>query len=341
MWWRRNKKAKGAAGGESAQAEAATKGPPRFLDPEVLARIGSLELLARAVVEGFISGLHRSPFTGFSTEFAEYRQYNPGDDLRYLDWRLLGRTDRYFIKKYRADTNAQVTLLVDTSASMRYAGGSGRVTKLQYAQFLAAALAHLAARQQDAVGLVGFGEQVHTHVPALNRTGHMRTVYGRLAALEAGGETRLADALHETAERLTRRGVVVLVSDFYDEPERLASAFQHLRFRGHDVIAFHVLDRTEVEFDFDDAVLLLEDSETGGADARAAGRGGERLPRAPEPRTSKRCAGRCAANRVDYEQVTTDSPLDFALFSFLSRRAGRRIDECWVLEFWALVLTNT
>jgi uncharacterized protein (DUF58 family) len=322
MWWRRNKKAKDADGGESVQAAASAGGSPRFLDPEVLARIGSLELLARAVVEGFISGLHRSPFTGFSTEFAEYRQYNPGDDLRHLDWRLLGRTDRYFIKKYRADTNAQLTLLVDTSGSMGYAGGGAGVTKLQYAQFLAAALAHLAARQQDAVGLVGFGGRVHTHVPALNRTGHMRTVYGRLAALEAGGETGLAEALHGTAERLTRRGVVVLVSDFYDDPERLADAFRHLRFRGHDVLAFHLLDRREVEFDFDDAVLLLEDAETA-----------EQLPVLPDvvaggyrARLSAHVEAlrrMCAANRVDYEQVTTDQPLDFALFSFLSRRAGK------------------
>src|ERR1044071_6182771 len=205
MWWRRDKKAKTSDAG-SAAAESAARGAPRFLDPEVLARIGSLELLARAVVEGFIAGLHRSPFTGFSTEFTEYRQYNPGDDLRYLDWRLLGRTDRFFIKKYRADTNAQVTLLVDTSGSMNYAGRGGGVTKLQYAQFLAASLAHLAARQQDAVGLVAFGQEIHTHVPALNRTGHMRTVYGRLSALGAGGETRLAEALHATADRLTRRG---------------------------------------------------------------------------------------------------------------------------------------
>ncbi|HEX8503298.1 MAG TPA: DUF58 domain-containing protein [Pyrinomonadaceae bacterium] len=322
MWWRRNRKAKAAAGGEPAQPAAAVAGgTPRFLDPEVLARIGSLELLARAVVEGFIAGLHRSPFTGFSTEFAEYRQYNPGDDLRHLDWRLLGRTDRYFIKKYRADTNAQVTLLVDTSGSMGYAG-RGPVTKLRYAQFLAAALAHLAARQQDAVGLTAFGERVHTHVPALNRAGHMRTVYGRLAALEAGGETRLAAALHETAERLTRRGVVVLVSDFYDDPGRLADAFRHLRFRGHDLLAFHLLDRREVEFDFGDAVLLLEDSETA-----------EQLPVLPDVVADgyrERLAahveslrGMCAANRVDYEQLTTDAPLDFALFSFLSRRAGK------------------
>jgi uncharacterized protein (DUF58 family) len=322
VWWRRNRKDKSQAAGEPAGPAQAAGGSPRFLDPDVLARIGSLELLARAVVEGFISGLHRSPFTGFSTEFAEYRQYNAGDDLRYLDWRLLGRTDRYFIKKYRADTNAQVTLLVDTSGSMGYAGAVGGLTKLRYAQFLAAALAHLAARQQDAVGLVGFGEAIHTHVPALNRTGHMRTIYGRLSALEAGGETRLSRSLHEVAERLTRRGVVILISDFYDEPGRLADAFQHLRFRGHDLIAFHLLDRREVEFDFDDAVLLLEDSETA-----------EQLPVLPdvvadgyrERLTAHVEALRqtCAANRVDYEQVTTDSPLDFALFSFLSRRAGK------------------
>jgi uncharacterized protein (DUF58 family) len=319
MWWKRNKKVKEEdAGG----AESSARGAPRFLDPEVLARIGSLELLARAVVEGFIAGLHRSPFTGFSTEFTEYRQYNPGDDLRYLDWRLLGRTDRFFIKKYRADTNAQVTLLVDTSGSMRYAGAAGGVTKLQYAQFLAASLAHLAARQQDAVGLTAFGSDVHTHVPALSRTGHMRTVYGRLSALEAAGETRLAEALHLTADRLTRRGLVVIVSDFYESPEALAGAFQHLRFRGHDVIAFHVLDRGEVEFEFDDALLLLEDSETA-----------EQMPVLPgvvargyrERVTAHVEALRrtCAANRVDYELVTTDRPLDFALFSFLSRRAGK------------------
>src|SRR5918997_3270513 len=253
MWWNRNKKSQSETTAETSPAPAFAPGPARFLDPAVLARIGSLELLARAVVEGFIAGLHRSPFTGFSTEFTEYRQYNAGDDLRYLDWRLLGRTHRFFIKKYRADTNAQVTLLVDTSGSMRYAGVEGGVTKLQYAQFLAASLAHLAARQQDAVGLTAFGADVHTHVPALNRTGHMRTVYGRLSTLEAAGETRLSEALHPTADRLTRRGVVVLVSDFYESPEQLARALQHLRFRDHDRLAFHVLDPKEVEFEFEDS----------------------------------------------------------------------------------------
>jgi len=295
--------------------------PARFLDPELLARIGSLELLARAVVEGFMSGLHRSPFTGFSTEFTEYRQYNPGDDLRYLDWRLLGRTDRYFIKKYRADTNTQCHLLIDTSASMNYAHSSS-ITKLQYAQYLAASLAYLLNRQQDAVGMVAFADKVHTHVPARNRTGHMRTIFGHLSLLEAGGETNLTESLHQLAEILTRRGIVVIISDFYDQPERLQEAFQHLRFKGHDLVAFHVLDQNELDFDFTDPVLLLEDAETQ-----------EQMPVLPDVVMSgyrdrmrkhvedlRLCA---AANKVDYEMLTTKQPLDFALFSFLSRRAGK------------------
>jgi uncharacterized protein (DUF58 family) len=295
--------------------------PTRFLDPELLARVGSLELLARAVVEGFMSGLHRSPFTGFSTEFTEYRQYNPGDDLRYLDWRLLARTDRYFIKKYRADTNTQCHLLVDTSASMNYAHASS-VTKLQYAQFLAASLAYLLNRQQDAVGLVAFADKVHTHVPARNRTGHMRTVFGHLSMLQAAGETHLAESLHQLAEILTRRGIVVIISDFYDQTDRLQEAFQHLRFKGHDLVAFHVLDQNELDFDFTDPVLLLEDAETQ-----------EQMPVLPDvvmsgyrERMREHVDGmrRCAANnKVDYEMLTTKQPLDFALFSFLSRRAGK------------------
>jgi uncharacterized protein (DUF58 family) len=286
----------------------------RFLDPELLARVGSLELLARSVVEGFMSGLHRSPFTGFSTEFTEYRQYNPGDDLRYLDWRLLARTDRYFIKKYRADTNTQCHLLIDAHASS--------VTKLQYAQFLAASLAYLLSRQQDAVGLVGFADKVHTHVPARNRTGHMRTIFGNLSLLHPGGETDLAASLHQLAEILTRRGIVVVISDFYDQPDRLGEAFQHLRFKGHDTVAFQVLDQNELDFDFNDAVLLLEDAETQ-----------EQMPVLPDVvmdgyRERMRrhvdemrlCA---ASNNVDYELLTTKQPLDFALLSFLSRRAGK------------------
>jgi uncharacterized protein (DUF58 family) len=319
IWPRRNKQAQQPTA--VTEAATATYTPARFLDPELLARIGSLELLARAVVEGFMSGLHRSPFTGFSTEFTEYRQYNQGDDLRYLDWRLLGRTDRYFIKKYRADTNTQCHLLVDTSASMKYASGTS-ISKMQYAQFLAASIAYLLNRQQDSVGLVAFDRKVHTHVPARNRTGHMRTIFGHLSQLQAGEETNLADSLHQLAEILTRRGIVVIISDFYDDPDRLKEAFQHLRFKGHDLVAFHVLDQNELDFRFDDPVLLLEDAETQ-----------EQMPVLPDIVMNgyrervrrhvdemRQCA---ASNNVDYEMMTTKQPLDYALFSFLSRRSGK------------------
>ena len=306
------------------ERQAAAPGPPssalpRFLAPEILARISSLELLARAVVEGFISGLHRSPHTGFSTEFAEYRQYLPGDDLRHLDWRLLGRTDRYFIKKYRADTNAQCHILVDASASMRYS--TGPVTKLQYAQFLASSLAYLANLQQDAVGLIAFDEGVRTHVPAHSRSGHMRTIFGRMEQLEPGSETRLAKVLHEAAERITRRGIVILISDMYDDPEEVLKSLQHLRFKGNDLIVFHVLDRNELEFEFGEPVLL-EDVETE-----------EQMHVLPDVlaegyrETMRAHVGRlrdgAAANRIDYELLTTDRPLDYALFSFLAKRARR------------------
>ena len=318
IWPKRNRQTQEPVAVPPSATAAFT--PARFLDPELLARINSLELLARAVVEGFMSGLHRSPYTGFSTEFTEYRQYNQGDDLRYLDWRLLGRTDRYFIKKYRADTNTQCHVLVDTSASMGYA--SGTVSKLQYAQFLAASIAYLLNRQQDSVGLVAFDQKVHTHVPARNRTGHMRTIFGYLSKLEAGGETKLAQSLHQLAEILTRRGIVVVISDFYDDPERLKESFQHLRFKGHDLVAFHVLDQNELDFSFTDPVLLLEDSETQ-----------EQMPVLPDVvmngyrermnrhiNEMRDCA---TANHVDYEMLTTRQPLDYALFSFLSRRSGK------------------
>jgi len=241
----------------------------------------------------------------------------PGDDLRYLDWKLLGRTDRYYIKKYRADTNAQCHILIDASASMRYT--TGEITKLQYAQFLGSSLAYLANKQQDAVGLIAFDEQVRTHVPALSRTGHMRTVFGRMGELEAGRETRLSAMLHEAAERITRRGIIVVLSDFYDEPEEIIKALQHLRFKGNDLIVFHILDKNELDFDFTEPVLL-EDAETEEQihvlpDVLADGY------RATFRRHLDAVRDGCARNKIDYELLTTDKPLDYALFSFLAKRA--------------------
>ncbi len=319
MWWQRKTETEQpakAAAQSSAPAVSSTS-INRFLAPEVLASINSLELLARTVVEGFIAGLHRSPFTGFSTEFAEYRQYLPGDDLRYLDWKLLGRTDRYYIKKYRADTNSQCHIIIDASGSMRYA--TGPVSKLQYAQFLGSSLAYLINRQQDAVGLIAFDETVRTHVPAHARTGHMRTIFGRMEQLEPGNETKLSSVLHEVAERITRRGIIVVLSDLYDDAEAVISALQHLRFKGNDVIVFQLLDKNELDFDFTDPVLL-EDAETE-----------EQLHVLPDVLADgyrqtinahvARLKEGCAANKIDYELLTTDKPLDFALFSFLAKRA--------------------
>ena len=289
----------------------------RFLPPEVLARIESLELIARSVVEGFISGLHRSPYLGFSTDFAEHREYMPGDDLRHLDWKLLARTDRLYIKKYQGDTNSQLHLLVDASASMNYA--SAGVTKLQYAQYLASSLAYLGVRQHDSVGLHVFDEETIEHVPPGARTGHLRTVLGVIERVLPGRGTRLIDQLHRLAELLTRRGIIVLISDLYEEPPSLIEALEHLRFKGNEVVVFHVLDRQELDFDFTEP-LVIEDAENE-----------EQIHVLPdELRDEYRRAVRlhidalregAARNRIDYEVLRTSEALDAALFSYLARRS--------------------
>src|SRR5262245_25119104 len=317
MNWRKDRKSETTGAPSNGQTAQAYSAIPRFLAPEVLAKISSLELLSRTVVEGFISGLHRSPYTGFSTEFAEYRQYMPGDDLRYLDWRLLWRTDRYYIKKYRADANAQCHILIDASASMRYT--TTGISKLQYAQFLGSSLAYLANKQQDAVGLIAFDQEVRTHIPAQSRTGHMQTIFGWMERLEAGNETRLSQMLHLAAERITRRGIIVVISDFYDEPEAIISALQHLRFKGNDVIVFHVLDKNETEFEFTEPVLL-EDSETEEEIHVLPDLLAEGYRKAVSEHIERLREG-AAQNKIDYELLTTDKPLDIALFSFLAKRA--------------------
>ncbi len=324
MWWRTKGKRETGSGDLGFNDRQGAPNPQpnasqRFIPPEILASISSLELLARTVVEGFISGLHRSPFTGFSTEFAEYRQYLPGDDLRHLDWKLFGRTDRYFIKKYRADTNSQCHILIDASTSMSYT--TGAVSKLQYARFLAAALAYLANRQQDAVGLIAFDREVRTHIPAYNRSGHLRTLFGHMEQLIPVNETRVAAVLHQVAERITKRGIIIVISDFYDDPDEIIEALQHLRFKGNDVIAFHVLDRNEAEFNFTEPVLL-KDVETEEMihvmpDVLAEGY------RETFSNHLRRLREGAAQNRIDYELLTTDKPLDASLFSFLARRSSQ------------------
>ncbi|MEW6213311.1 MAG: DUF58 domain-containing protein [Acidobacteriota bacterium] len=289
----------------------------RFLSPTVLARIGSLELVARSVVEGFISGLHRSPHIGFSTDFAEHRQYMPGDDVRHLDWKLLARTDRLYIKKYQGDTNTQVHLLIDSSASMGY--HSAEVTKLQFAQYLASSLAYLCIRQHDPVGLIAFDDEVVEHVPPRSVSGHLRTVLGVIERLSARRGTSLSEQLHRTAELLTRRGIIVLISDLYDDTESIVNGLEHLRFQGNDVIVFQVFDRQELEFDFREPVVL-EDSETEEQLHVLPDVIREDYLRAVNNHLSALREG-AARNRIDYELLKTSEPLDAALFSYLARRA--------------------
>ena len=231
-------------------------GEARFLDPAIVARLGTIDLKARTIVEGFLTGLHRSPYKGFSVEFAEYRQYLPGDDLATLDWKVYARSDRHFVKKYEEETNLICHLLLDVSASMGY--GSGPVTKLQYGSYLAGALAYLMNRQRDAFGLIAFDAGITSLVPASARTGHLRAVLLALERLKLGAHTNIAKPLHDLAAAVRRRGLVVLVSDLLDDPRQVLDGLKHFRYRGTDVIVFQVLDPFELKFPFEQAARFRD-----------------------------------------------------------------------------------
>jgi len=224
----------------------------RFLDPAVIARLGTMELKARTVVEGFLSGLHRSPYKGFSVEFAEYRQYLPGDDLSTLDWKVYARTDRHYIKKYEEETNLECHLLLDVSASMAYRGGAP-MSKLEYGSVLAASLAFLMNRQRDATGLIAFDERIAFRLPASARPGHLHALLLGLEHLKPGTRSDVGRPLHQLAEALVKRSLVVLISDLLDDPEPIIKGLRHLRFRGTDVVVFQVLDPHELTFPFQGA----------------------------------------------------------------------------------------
>ena len=289
----------------------------RFVDPVVLARVGNLELVARAVVDGFINGLHRSPYFGASVDFAEHRGYTPGDDIRRVDWKLFGRTDRFYIKEYEADTNANFAVLLDVSKSMGF--GSRGITKLEYSQILAGCLTYLVHRQRDRVGFAAFDREVVEYVPPSAK--HMDTtlhVLDRLKPLRPG---ELATPMKQLAEHFSRRGLMVLVSDFYEDPEEVVDAVTPLRFRGNDLIVFHVLDPSELEFGFTDA-QAFEDLESG-----------EQMPVVPDAMRKEYLSlvtahtqalqQRFSEVRVDYTLLDTSKPLDHALYKYLGGREKR------------------
>jgi uncharacterized protein (DUF58 family) len=286
----------------------------RFVDPVVLSRIGNLELVARNVVDGFINGMHRSPYFGASVDFAEHRGYVAGDDIRRVDWRLYARTDRYYIKEYEADTNANFSVLLDVSKSMGF--GTTGVTKLEYGKMLAGCLTYLVHKQRDRVGLVAFDSDIIEHVPPSAK--HMDVVLQVLDRLKPSAPGNLTAPLHKMAEHFGRRGVLVLISDLYEEPDTVLEAIAPLRFRGNDIVVFHLLDPAELDFTFD-RPSSFEDLESS-----------EQIPVVPEALAEQYRAlvrahidgltERFSANRIDYTLVNTSSPLDHALFSYLTTR---------------------
>ena len=285
----------------------------RFVDPKILARIGNLELLARTVVDGFINGLHRAPYFGASIDFAEHRGYVAGDDIRRVDWRLYARTDRYYIKQYEADTNTNFCLIMDISKSMNF--GSRGVTKLEYASYLGACLAYLASRQRDRVGCITFDSEVVNYVPPSAK--HFDVL---LHTLDRARAERRGDltSLKDMAQHFKRRSIVVLISDFYEDPGAILEAIKPLHFLGNDLIAFHVLDPAELDFGFEDA-SSFEDLESG-----------EQIPVVPQSFAAEyrqliqnhieSLKTKFSEVRVDYMLASTAEPLDKSLFSYLSAR---------------------
>ncbi len=292
----------------------------QFLDPVVLSRIDNLELLARTVVDGFLHGLHRSPHLGLSLDFAEHRAYMPGDDIRRMDWRLFARTDRFFVKLFDAETSADFIVLLDVSRSMSF--GTHHVSKLDYARYLAACLTFFSQKQRDRVGLATFDHEVVEYIPPSTR--HLELILYALDQAEPGRPGDLTAPLRQIGEKLSHRGIVLLISDFYEDPDSVMEASRHLRYRGHDLIVFHVLDPAEIDFPFQEA-SSFQDLESG-----------QMIPVVPdelaeEYRTlvhehTAELERRFKASQIDYALLNTVRPLDFALFQYLpSRERLRRV----------------
>ncbi|MGA2030885.1 MAG: DUF58 domain-containing protein [Thermoguttaceae bacterium] len=289
----------------------------RFLEPQALARVKNLAVVARGVVEGFISGLHSSPYKGFSVEFAEHREYTAGDDPRHLDYRMLARTDRLYIKQYEEETNMRVQILLDTSGSMGYRF-QPQLSKLEYGSYLIAVLAYLMLRQQDSVGLTTFDTEIRLDMPARSSPPHFHEMMRQLEAIRPGQRTDVAETLHRLANRFKRRCLIVLVSDLYDEPDEVIRALHHFRHRRHEVILFQVFDKAEIEFPFGD-VTSFEDLETGQrievdpAYVRQA-----YLAQMESFIAQYRRA--CAEAQIDYVLTDTSVPYDFMLSRYLAKR---------------------
>ena len=291
----------------------------RLLDPKILARLSTIELVAKTVVEGFVAGLHRSPTFGFSQEFAEYRPYVPGDDPRFVDWNVYARTDRTYLKRYLGETNTALVLLFDCSNSMGYR--STGVSKIEYARYLAASLCYLALHQHDAVSLILFDEKVRKYLPPSTRPGQLHAVLHSIEHAEPATRTNIQQPFEHFQQFLTKRGLVAVISDFYDSPDRIIKAVRPLCYHGNDMMLFHILDPAELKPPMRDA-MLLEDMETGERMEIAPDYARRQYPQLiqnhiDELRRTARGAG------ADYLLLDTSKPLDLALKEFLHFRYRR------------------
>lgn len=287
-----------------------------YIDPLIVAKLSTMFLKARFVVEGFIAGLHQSPYRGFSLEFAQHREYSPGDETRHIDWKVYGRKDKYFVKQYQEETNLKGYILLDRSASMGYK--SKEITKLQYGSYLAASLAFLMLKQQDSVGLVTFDERIKKYIPPRQSKGHLSLILEELEKLVPSSQTGINRSLQELGQYTKRRGLIILISDLLDEQEKVLNALKYFRFKKHEVIVFHLLDPAEMELPFTN-VLWLEDMENG-----------KRVLTHPQIIREKYKSVvkefvetyklSCLRSDIDYCLMDTKTPLDFALGTYLARR---------------------
>ncbi|MCH7528314.1 MAG: DUF58 domain-containing protein [Candidatus Marinimicrobia bacterium] len=287
-----------------------------YLNPQIVSQLNNLSLRARLVVEGFIAGLHRSPYHGFSVEFAEHRAYGPGDEIRHVDWKLYGKTDRYYVKQFEEETNLKCYLLVDQSRSMDF--DSHGVSKLTYAQTLAASLAYLMLKQQDAVGLALFDGRLRHYLPPRAKPSHLNTVLGYLARIKPGPETTIAPVLHQLAETIVKRGLIILISDLFDDPQEVLLGLRHLRHKQHEVVVFHLLDPQELEFSFSRRTRF-RDMETGEVLTTEPWHIQQEYNRYMQE-FIERYRRQCRQQNIDYLQITTNQPLDRALSEYLIKR---------------------
>ena len=289
----------------------------KYLRPETVALLNSMSLRARLVVEGYIIGHHRSPYHGFSVEFAEHRSYGPGDEIKHIDWKLFGKTDRLYVKRYEEETNLRAHIILDTSKSMLYS--SAQVSKLSYANSLAASLSYLMINQQDAVGIAKFSEKIDTFIPPKARPSHLNLILSQLDDKDSGNDTQIGMVLHELADRIKKRGMVILISDLLDKPENIMKGLKHFRHQNQEVIVFHIQDRKESEFDFDTRTKFF-DMETG-----------EEIVTEPWhirsnyneliSKLESNYKSNCRENLIDYVPLFTDQSLDIGITEYLIKRS--------------------